>query len=78
MWEMQVLSSQRGNGIGKNDEGNGEPSSALEYAAVAAEDRLSVCDTMEGGPESPQGGEHPALRGVQSGKSDESRDKFSR
>lgn len=60
MWEMQVLSSQRGNS--KSDEASGESSSGAEYT----EDRLSG-DTVEGGPESPQD-EHPALRGVQPGK----------
>lgn len=73
MWEMQVLSSQRGNGgIGKNDDSSGEPSSiGVEYVSTSTEDRLSAADTMEGAPESPQAGEHPALRGIQPGKSTE-------
>lgn len=61
MWEMQVLSSQRNNN--KGDETNGGSSSGAEYPN---EDRLSG-DTTEGGPESPQD-EHPAMRGVQTGK----------
>lgn len=68
MWEMQVLSSQRGNGS-KNEDGNGEASSIVDYSTVGTDDRLSSADIMEGGPESPpQTGEHPALRGIQPGK----------
>lgn len=62
MWEMQVLSSQRNNN-NKGDEGTsgGGSQAGAEYAA--AEERLS--ETM---PDSPED-EHPALRGVQPGKS---------
>lgn len=62
MWEMQVLSSQKNNNKG-GDEASGGSSSGAEYAG---EDRLST-ETTEPGPESPQD-EHPALRGIQSGK----------
>lgn len=62
MWEMQVLSSQKNNNKG-GDEASGSSSSGAEYAG---EDRLSA-ETTEAGPESPQD-EHPALRGIQSGK----------
>lgn len=63
MWEMQVLSSQRNNN--KGDDASGGTNSGPE---CSSDDRLSAGDMSEPGPQSPQdSGEHPALRGLQTG-----------